>query len=81
VVERAELPNGLAIAYDEKPRELLVPTVGCLHGSFEDELDVGQRNRVGLEPSDRSLGEDRFAERHRQPAVIHWVRRLVAFNG
>jgi hypothetical protein len=32
---------------------------------------------LGFEPSDRSLGEDRFAERHRQPAVVHWIGPLV----
>ena len=77
VIERAELADGSAILHDEKPRHLLVSAVGCLRSGFEDEVDVTERNGVGLEPSDRALGEDGLAERHRQPAVVDGRGRSI----
>ena len=56
--------------------DLLVPAVGRPYGSLEDELEVLEWDRVGLEPSDRALREDGFAERHRQPAVVHVIGLL-----
>lgn len=34
-------------------------------------MDVLERDRVRLEPSDRALGEDGLTEGYRQSAVIH----------
>ena len=57
-----------------------LPPFGAFGTGFENELHVRERYRVGLESSDRALGEDGFTERHRQPAVVHGRSPWHDFN-
>jgi len=73
VIELAELPNRRASIHDEEARHLLVAAVRRSHRGFDNQVNVLHGDRVRLEAADGSLREDRFAERHREPAMVHGV--------
>src|SRR5690554_5398591 len=66
LVKRAKPADQFAIGQYKPATALHVAAIWCLDRRFDDCPDIFHRNRVRAESPDRTLGEDRLTQWHRQ---------------